>query len=360
MSEFALFGKNLFGDEIRPKPTGPLAERFIFPPFSVLDARQGEWQRRKRAWIATGIQSELGRNSEVFAIGDKSEWEKQNKKIEPWGGGGPNSCYRRKKIHPGGDNDALQIMGSSKKYGVNAHLSEKSQKALGCYGAYGSTVTDRGQGSATGTSIFDPTLCELIYRWFCPPGGQVIDPFAGGSVRGIVAALMGLNYWGSDLRPEQIEANRQQADAICGDIMPKWVCGDSIDTLENAPMADLIFSCPPYGDLEIYSDDPRDLSTMEYHTFIAALKRIALRAINKLNPSGMVCFVVGDFRDKRTGNYRGFVAHTIHIFQELGLHLFNEAILVTSCGSLPIRVSNQFDKNRKLGKTHQNVLIFRR
>jgi len=38
-----------------------LAERFLIPPFSVLDARQGYWQARKSAWIALGIQSELGR-----------------------------------------------------------------------------------------------------------------------------------------------------------------------------------------------------------------------------------------------------------------------------------------------------------
>jgi len=38
-----------------------LAERFGVPPFSVLDARQGYWQDRKRAWLMLGIQSELGR-----------------------------------------------------------------------------------------------------------------------------------------------------------------------------------------------------------------------------------------------------------------------------------------------------------
>lgn len=38
-----------------------LADRFGVPPFSVLDARQGYWQDRKRAWLALGIQSELGR-----------------------------------------------------------------------------------------------------------------------------------------------------------------------------------------------------------------------------------------------------------------------------------------------------------
>lgn len=46
------------GEEAK-RPT--LAERFGVPPFSVLDARQGYWQDRKRAWLSLGIQSELGR-----------------------------------------------------------------------------------------------------------------------------------------------------------------------------------------------------------------------------------------------------------------------------------------------------------
>jgi uncharacterized caspase-like protein len=40
---------------------GNLADRFLVAPFSVLDARQGWWQDRKRAWLALGIRSELGR-----------------------------------------------------------------------------------------------------------------------------------------------------------------------------------------------------------------------------------------------------------------------------------------------------------
>ena len=43
------------------EPRASLADRFGIPPFSVLDARQGYWQERKRAWLALGIQSELGR-----------------------------------------------------------------------------------------------------------------------------------------------------------------------------------------------------------------------------------------------------------------------------------------------------------
>jgi hypothetical protein len=52
---------DLFGD-LAPDPHGSLlGDEFILPPFSVLSAREGWWQERKRKWLALGIQSELGR-----------------------------------------------------------------------------------------------------------------------------------------------------------------------------------------------------------------------------------------------------------------------------------------------------------
>jgi ParB-like nuclease domain len=48
----------------QPKPSlGTLSDRFGVPPFSVLSARGGWWQDRKRIWIALGIRSELGRGA---------------------------------------------------------------------------------------------------------------------------------------------------------------------------------------------------------------------------------------------------------------------------------------------------------
>lgn len=43
---------------------GSLADRFGVPPFTVLNAREGWWQDRKRAWLALGIRSEVGRGGE--------------------------------------------------------------------------------------------------------------------------------------------------------------------------------------------------------------------------------------------------------------------------------------------------------
>jgi len=288
----AIYGTDLFGDVIQPKASGVVKQRFVMPPFTILDAKQGEWQDRKRAWATIGMKGEVGRGAKSY---NDHEW---------------------------------------------------MQKINGTAPAAGD-----------GVSIFDPVLCELAYRWFSGAGGQVVDPFAGGSVRGIVAGALGRKYWGCDLRAEQVEANEAQANEIETECRPQWVCGDSMNMLDAAPDADFIFSCPPYGDLEVYSDDPADLSNMEWHTFVAAYKRIILRAVKKMKPDTFACFVVGDFRDSK-GFYRNFVSETIDGFHQCGAMLYNEAILATSAGSAAMRVTKQFNTSRKLVKTHQNVLVF--
>lgn len=242
-------------------------------------------------------------------------------------------------------------MSDAKSYGVNDWVRDKQADGDLSGGL------SRGQ---SGTSIFDPVLCELAYRWFCPPGGIVLDPFAGGSVRGIVASKLGRQYIGVDLRAEQAEANRAQLDVLGPDDPPPvWHVGDSLNIgkLCADVDADFVFSCPPYADLEVYSDDPRDLSTMGYDAFRAVYARIIAAACDRLKPDRFACFVVGDVRDAK-GFYHGFPWHTVEAFQAAGLRLYNEAVLVTAVGSLPIRVGKQFEGARKLGKTHQNVLVF--
>lgn len=52
------------------EPKASLADRFGIAPFSVLNAREGWWQDRKRAWLALGIQSEVGRGENLLAFSD--------------------------------------------------------------------------------------------------------------------------------------------------------------------------------------------------------------------------------------------------------------------------------------------------
>lgn len=234
----------------------------------------------------------------------------------------------------------------------------------GCWLGGAATASTESFNGATenaeqsGTSIFDPVLTELAYRWFCPVGGMVLDPFAGGSVRGLVASVLGYEYTGFELRPEQVAANRAQAATICPEAPPHWVTGDSAETVPAWDgQADFVFSCPPYGDLEVYSDGPTDLSAMPHAEFIAAYRNIIGAALNKLKPDRFAAFCVGDFRCKK-GFYRNFIGDTVAAFEAAGARYYNEAILVTAVGSLPIRVGKQFTAGRKLGKTHQNLLVF--
>lgn len=303
---------------------GSLKERFIIPPFSVLDSKQGVWQNRKQAWLDLGIKSELGREKGItYSMSSQPPrvYEVRNQLREKNG------------VDPTWD----ELIDYCRKHNVPV---------------------------MEGTSIFDPVVCELAYRWFNVPGGSVLDPFAGGSVRGIVAGFLGMQYYGVDLRMEQIEANIQNSKELQPDwkecfIYPVWKCGDSLEIENHFPelQTDLIFSCPPYADLEVYSDDPRDLSNMDYKKFLETYRTIILKSCEMLNENRFAVFVVGEVRDKN-GIYRNFISETIKAFQEAGLQYYNEMILVTTIGSLAIRVTKQFNVGRKIGKHHQNVLVF--
>jgi hypothetical protein len=336
---------HLFGEDlISRRPS--LADRFGIPPFSVLDARQGAWQARKRAWIGLGIQSELGRG------GGTGTWIASEETGTPADG---QQAYRNKEASPGGSpRPACDY--SNRERGDGAGKPIAATKIL-----RGEAEEESVQ--ASGTSIFDPVLCELIFRWFAPENGLILDPFAGGSVRGIVAALLNRRYIGIDLRPEQIAANEAQWGRISKMAPdapdPRWIVGDSVnvETLVKEQI-DFVFSCPPYYNLEQYSDDPRDLSAFStYVGFIEVYQKIIRAAVSKLAPDAFAAFVVGDLRDPK-GNYRNFPADTTAGFCAAGMALYNDAILVTSVGSLPIRVGKQFEVSRKLGKTHQNVLVY--
>lgn len=261
--------------------------------------------------------------------------------------------------------DATSYKGQS---ALNAIMGQKGQTASLKGGlTFGTTLhpfdgqaPDAEAGYETGTSIFCPVLTELITRWFSPPGGTVLDPFAGGSVRGVVSAKMGRRYIGVDMSARQIAANKEQARTICADdIMPEWRVGDSSKINEIAADidADLILSCPPYWNLEIYSDDPNDLSNMPYNKFLEVYRDIIAKTVSRLKPNRFACFVVGDVRHK-DGFYCGLPIDTVRAFEDAGARLYNWAILVTATGSLPIRAGRAFAANRKLGKTHQDCLIF--
>lgn len=288
--------KDLFGNEIITNPL--LRDKFIEPPFSILDTKSGNWQRRKKQWRKIGIKSEIGRDVKLFSMGVKSYTNKEE------------------------------------------YVAEESTKF--------------------NTSIFDPALCEVLYKWFCPENGNILDPFSGGSVRGIVANYLGFNYTGIDIRQEQIDSNREQSmDILKIYNQPNYYVGDANEVLNDFNKEfDFVFSCPPYANLEVYSDLKGDISNMSYIEFMKIYEEIIEKSCNLLKRGCYACFVVGEVRDKK-GNYTGFVPDTINAFKKCGMKFYNEAILLNSIASASMRANGNM-KKQKLVKVHQNILVFKK
>lgn len=324
-------GARLF--ESKPDPSvlvSSLLDEYKIPPFTILDTRQGYWQERRRLWLGLNIKSEIGRDAKLTFGKFNQDYGSRTQAL--WANA---TEEERVKL--------------SKETYLDPHIIDKY-----------------GDGS---TSVFDPLLCEIVYRWLCPPGGAVLDPFAGGSVRGIVAACLGHPYLGIELRGIQVEANKQQAHDIIreeavspsGELVPPplWIQGDS-DTVLAAPglpKADLMFTCPPYADLEVYSDDPADLSKMKPDEFDDAYRRILRRSVEHLNPDRFAVVVIGNIRDK-AGRVRDLVGLTNSAMAAAGAYLYNEAILLNVSGTGAIRARKQFDTSRKLVRVHQCVQIY--
>lgn len=293
--------------------TGALEQRFGIAPFSILDCRRGWWRDRRKRWLDLGISSEVGRDGNLLKFSDTvlgAAGREENLTI-------PNSAIYKNK-----DPDKPQY---------------------------------------NGTSVFDPVLCEIAYRWFCPPSGEILDPFAGGSVRGIVAAHLGMNYTGIELRPEQVAANTEQARNIgTGSGSCSWIEGDSaqiLPTISNSQF-DFIFSCPPYHSLEVYSDLPGDISNIEsYDEFMAVYRQIIKHAVALLKPNRFACWVISEIRSP-FGEYRNFVGDTIEAFDTAGMDYYNEAVYLQQAGSWPLRIGRVFAASRKIARLHQNVLVF--
>tara|TARA_R100000353_G_scaffold175892_1_gene147643 strand:- start:455 stop:1390 length:936 start_codon:yes stop_codon:yes gene_type:complete len=277
--------------------TRPLYEKNIYPPLSILNQDTGFWKARKKEWLNLGIESELGREG-VTAFNMGNGWM-EDKDIK--------GC-------------------------VHKHIS-----------------------------IFDPFLCELAYQWFSPRDGVIFDPFAGGSVRGIVSSYLDRKYIGIDLSEKQIEANKKQLNIVDDkQYKPTWICDDAMnmDNHISDNSVDFMFSCPPYHDLEIYTDNKKDLSNMDYDSFLHNYGNIISNSYSKLKDNRFAGFVVTELREQKSGGYKNFLSDTISCFEDAGYTFYNDMIIMQTIGSKALIAQRSWDINRKITRRHQNFLVF--
>lgn len=300
-----------------------LRKEWVVPPMSVFDSRNGEWQERKKIWRTLCDNKTIGESREQTLY--KS----------------PEMRYPQLYARSQAEREKLGI--SFREYIEKYATPEDLEKEA---------------GTATGTSLFDPVLAEVIYKWFCPKKGKIIDPFGGEPTKGIVAGVLGFNYTAVEFRPEQVETNNKVCKKFDN---VRYFHGDSnnIDEIVKESDFDLCFTSPPYYDLEVYSKE--DMSALgSYEEFMEQYKNIFTKTVEKLKPNSFVAVKVGEIRDKKTGVYRNFVGDNVNIFKEIGLNYWNEIILVQPVGTAALRAQNTMETSRKTMHVHQNILVFKK
>lgn len=235
-------------------------------------------------------------------------------------------------------------------------------QALGCRDAgRRPTVIRRGPTSASeqsgnvnavaAGSQFSPVLTELLVSYYSEPGDRIVDPFCGGPVRGFVANAMQREYHGFDVRWEQIGANYEQyPDAEL------WAHGDA--RYYKYEGAEMVLTCPPYHDLERYSDQQNDLSAMRWDDFETAHLAAIANAAKQMATNGYIVWVVGDFRAP-SGQLRSFPDLVARQMESIGLSIWNRHVVRHPLVTAPMRWRRQWDATRKGTTTHGEVIVGR-
>lgn len=213
----------------------------------------------------------------------------------------------------------------------------------------------------TGTySVFPIPLVEwILVRYGGEPGNKVLDAFAGGPSRAIASSIMGYEYHGFEVRDEQIWENYAITNELKLENINYYLSdGRWLDC--NTDNFDVAVTCPPYHDLEQYSDQDDDISNLPtYASFNAAMWMSAHAHYERLKPGAFACIVVGNYRNKNTAELIDLRSHTVENFRDAGFLFWQEIILSKNFGSAAKRSTNAW-KGHKLVPRHEFLLIFKK
>jgi hypothetical protein len=292
---------DLFGNQVETKKI--LKDIFFVEPYSVLDTRATKWQTMKKRLEILLDEKGDTREEENFNIRRNTGIVKRNNKI----------ATEKQKIF---------------------QYNEKN------------------------ISLFDPVLSMVCFNWFGKDKGLVIDPCAGDTRKGNVIALMGGRFLGVDIRESQVLHNNKKAEKGA-----KWICDDGCNIINyvEKESASMMLSCPPYYDLEVYSDNEQDASNQPtFSSFVEKMNAIYSSAIACLEKDSFACIVIGNVRKKNNVVYGGFYHFKeaiINIFEKNGMCFYNDIVILKKNGTAHMRAVPYMNQKKVVG-VHEYLLVF--
>jgi len=214
-------------------------------------------------------------------------------------------------------------------------------------------------------SKFNSEYAKRILEMWSKEGDLVLDPFCGRSSRPIISTLMKRNYFGFDVLEDNLEEARTQHKTFVSDGdfelgKMKLVHSSSEfvdDHISRDDVADFVFTCPPYFNIERYESADGQLTDIKsYDNFLEVYSRILENTSSKLKPGGFFVVVVANFRmDNKFYDFSGDTKSILKGF----LDYHDEVILEMSPAKRhPLYL--QAITNLNCLKTHEYCLVFRK
>jgi len=214
-------------------------------------------------------------------------------------------------------------------------------------------------------SKFSPLTAECIINYWSNPGDTILDPFSG-RTRAIVSSLKERHYIGFEVSKNVADIMQQKIDKgiidkeLDKEYPPKLINDDCVNIdKHDIPEIDLLFTCPPYFNLEKYESCEGQLSDInDYSVFLQQLKERLSKSCDLLKPEGYAAIVIGDFRM----NKKFYMLHheVLNIMQQLNMLVHDIIILQTVTWDVAAYRFGSLKKSKKVSKVHEYLLIFKK
>jgi hypothetical protein len=242
-----------------------------------------------------------------------------------------NLCLNQKKTAK--ENDQLKIMPVSV-----IEIGPQKKRIEGRH----STKSSRSEYSP-----FPKEVSDLCYEFFLRNSNKIFDCFAGWGDRAEKAIEWNKSYIGYDISEKVIRASR---DRGIQNILANSLVAD-------IPEHDGLITCPPYWNLESYSDNGIE-ATRTWEKFKLQYSQILKRCWTQAKSGSTYCIMVGEWRKNHKFYDLEYV--TRKIFDELGAILFDQVVISRKKIS---KIKIMLPQAKRLGysvRVHESLLVFKK
>lgn len=213
-------------------------------------------------------------------------------------------------------------------------------------------------------SKFSYGLSEFVCKYWSEKGDIILDPFMGWGIRGAIAILLDRKYIGYDVSDYMFDKASNflyEIPDLLGERQEAYTLhkndGCLLEETEDDSI-DLLFTCPPYYDREIYPDGgDAQLSTVDnYDIFLESMLEHMENSYRAIKPSKFAVYVVADWRDN---GLRTFHIDLINMGREVGYQLWDLNISVLNspytwwkCGAN--------ERMKYTAKSHEFLVVFKK